>query len=161
MVFELNSSNSTATSVAQLGALTLLATSGGDRRELHSTEKPHQVIVRCSLFYTSTVSQQRSDGELRAKFQRLVEQWHDERGVSSSLTECVLCSAYQSIIGMGQPAVSLLLDQLKSEGDDPDQWFWALCAITGCQPVPEEDLGNFVKMSQHWLDWGRHNGYDL
>ncbi len=62
---------------------------------------------------------------------------------------------------MGQPAVPLLLGQLKSERDDPDQWFWALCAITGCQPVPEEDLGEFVKMARHWLAWGARNGYDV
>ena len=99
--------------------------------------------------------------ELREKFNGLVKQWHAQRGVSSSLTQCVLCSAYQSIIGMGQPAVPLLLGQLKSERDDPDQWFWALCAITGCQPVPEEDLGEFVKMARHWLAWGARNGYDV
>ena len=161
MVFQLNTSMSATTSTTQPEAPTLWATSGSETREVDTTEKHHQIIVRRSLFYSVTVSQQRSNRDLKEKFQRLVGQWHVERGASSSITQTVLCSAYQSIIGMGQPAVSLLLDQLKSEGDDPDQWFWALCAITGCQPVPEKDVGNFVQMARHWLDWGRRNGYDL
>lgn len=82
-----------------------------------------------------------------------------QRGVSSSITEGVLCSAYQGIIGMGTAAVPLLLRQLEAEGNDPDQWFWALRAITRCQPVPEEDFGNFSKMAQSWLKWGRQSGY--
>ena len=101
------------------------------------------------------------NAELREKFQRLVKKWRAQRGVSTSITEGVSCSAYQRIIGLGQPAVPLLLCQLQSERDDPDQWFWALSAITGCQPVPEGDLGNYVKMARHWLNWGRLSGYDL
>ena len=116
--------------------------------------------INSSAAESQAVSQE-SSAELREKFKGLVKQWHAQRGVSSSLTQGVLCSAYQSIIGMGQPAVPLLLGQLKSEGDDPDQWFWALCAITGCQPVPEEDLGRFVKMARHWLAWGARNGYEF
>ena len=98
---------------------------------------------------------------LLERFERLIRQWRVQRGASSSIPQGVLCSAYQSIIGMGRPAVPLILRQLKSERDDPDQWFWALNAITGCQPVPEEDLGNFVNMAVHWLNWGRNNGLDL
>ena len=93
------------------------------------------------------------------EFQQLVEEWRMQRGVSSSITEGVLCSAYQGIIGMGTAAVPLLLRQLEAEGNDPDQWFWALRAITRCQPVPEEDFGNFSKMAQSWLKWGRQSGY--
>ena len=98
---------------------------------------------------------------LLERFESLVRQWRVQRGVSSSITQGALCPAYQSIIGMGHSAVPLLLRQLKSERDDPDQWFWALNAITGCRPVPEADLGNFVNMATHWLNWGRNNGYDL
>ena len=60
---------------------------------------------------------------------------------------------------MGPAAAPLILRQLEAEGDDPDQWFWALRAITGCQPVPEEDFGNFSKMARCWLKWGERNGY--
>ncbi len=88
------------------------------------------------------------------EFRRLVGQWKTERGVLSSITQSALCPAYQSIIGMGRRAVPLILRQLKSERNDPDQWFWALQVITGDQPVKDEDRGNYVKMAQAWLDWG-------
>lgn len=161
MVSELNSSDSTAISIVQPGVPTLLATGSSGTRKLDSRQSHLRIIVSCSPFLKDTVTLQRSKGALLEKFERLVKHWHVQRGVSSSVTQGALCPAYQSIIGMGSPAVPLLLRRLKSERDDPDQWFWALNAITGCQPVPEEDLGNFVKMACHWLNWGRQNGYDL
>ena len=91
------------------------------------------------------------------KFQRLAAEWAEQRGASSSLTEIVLCEAYQSIIGMGKRAVPHILRQIRSEGDDPDQWFWALRMITLQDPVASEDRGNFVKMAQSWLEWGERN----
>jgi hypothetical protein len=87
------------------------------------------------------------------KFQRLVEQWQAERGAMSSITEAVLCPAYQSIIGMGESALPFIFAQLKSEGDEPDQWFWALKAITGADPIRPEDRGNYPLMSAAWLEW--------
>ena len=38
-----------------------------------------------------------------------------------------LLRPYQRIIGMGLPVVPLILEELERE---PDQWFWALEAIT-------------------------------
>lgn len=67
--------------------------------------------------------------------------------------------AYQRIIGMGPDAVPLILAQLEAEGDDPDQWFWALRAITAANPVKPEDQGNTVKMAEAWLRWAKHEGY--
>ena len=87
------------------------------------------------------------------KFQSFVSQWYRERGAMSSITEMVLCPAYQSIIGMGETAVSFILSKLESERDDPDQWFWALRALTGVDPVREEDRGNYPAMAQAWLQW--------
>jgi hypothetical protein len=87
------------------------------------------------------------------KFQKLVKKWKKQRGASSSITETIAMPAYQEIIGMGEKAVPLLLAQLRSEGDEPDQWFWALRAITGENPVKPEERGNFRKMSQAWLAW--------
>ena len=92
-------------------------------------------------------------------FQRLVNEWAEQRGASSSLREIVLCEACQSIIGMGERAVPLILRQILSEGDDPDQWFWALQMITQADPVASEDRGNFVRMARAWLEWGERNGH--
>lgn len=93
------------------------------------------------------------------KFQSLVDAWRQERGAMASITEAALCPAYQRILGMGPDVVPLLLQQLKSEGDEPDHWFWALKAITGADPVPNEDRGNLKRMAAAWLQWGSQQGY--
>ena len=92
-------------------------------------------------------------------FQRLVHEWQAERGATSSITEAALCPAYQNIIGMGELVVPLILDQLQAEGDEPDQWFWALSAITRANPVRDADRGDYVKMAKAWLEWGKNEGY--
>lgn len=97
--------------------------------------------------------------DLWSRFQTLVGAWEQERGAMSSTTEAAMCPAYQSIIGMGTAAVPLIMKQLESEGDDPDQWFWALTAITQAAPEKQADLGNYVKMAASWFDWAKNNGY--
>jgi hypothetical protein len=62
---------------------------------------------------------------------------------------------YQRIIGMGWPVVPLILEELRRE---PDQWFWALEAITEENPVPAADAGNVRRMAQAWIDWGVSQG---
>jgi hypothetical protein len=89
------------------------------------------------------------------KFRRLVEQWREERGATSSITKMAMCLAYQQIIAMGEPAVPLILHQLASEGDEPDLWFWALQVLTGEDPVPDEARGDMKKMAECWLGWAR------
>jgi hypothetical protein len=94
------------------------------------------------------------------KFRRFVDQWQNERGASSSITEMAACPAYQSIIGMGPAAIPLIIAQLRAEGDEPDQWFWALKAIAGGDdPVRDEDRGNYLRMAQSWFQWATNNGY--
>ena len=46
---------------------------------------------------------------------------------------------YQQIIGLGSCAVPLILAELRRE---TDHWSWALEAITGESPVPNEVAGN-------------------
>lgn len=63
---------------------------------------------------------------------------------------------YQELVAMGQVAVGPLL-QLIGE-----RWSWAVIAlweITGENPVPEEDRGDLIRMTQDWLEWGRGKGY--
>jgi hypothetical protein len=60
---------------------------------------------------------------------------------------------------MGEPAVPMLIEQLKAEGTDPDLWFWALNAITGVDPTSEKDHGNFPKMAASWISWAEDQGY--
>jgi hypothetical protein len=62
---------------------------------------------------------------------------------------------------MGSAAVPFILAEIRSEGDEPDQWFWALKAITGEDPVRDEDRGDVVAMAKSWLDWAKNSRYAL
>lgn len=94
------------------------------------------------------------------KFKRLVSEWRRERDATSSfVSDMAMCTSYQKIIGMGDAAIPLILSELRSEGDEPDHWFWALRVITDVDPVPVEDRGQTVKMARAWLAWGEQQGY--
>ena len=56
---------------------------------------------------------------------------------------------------MGYPVVPLILQELQHE---PDQWFWALEAITQENPAPPEAAGNVRVMAQAWIEWGKQRG---
>jgi hypothetical protein len=92
----------------------------------------------------------------REDFNRLVAQWRAERGHSSRLKDLAMHPAFQRIIGLGPPAVPLLLEEMKQR---PDQWDWALRAITGADPVPEEAWGKLNEIASAWVEWGRERGY--
>ena len=89
------------------------------------------------------------------KFDNLVEAWREERRATSSPIKVVMCPSYQKIIGMGKTAIPLIFRQLEAEGNKPDMWFWALRALTEANPVTDDIKGNFVKMAEAWLEWGR------
>ena len=56
--------------------------------------------------------------------------------------------SYQQILGMGWHAVPLILAELERE---PARWFWALRAISGEDPNPEEHQGRVTDMARDWL----------
>jgi hypothetical protein len=61
--------------------------------------------------------------------------------------------AYQQIIGMGRPALPLILDEMQKS---PNHWFWALFAITGHDVAAESQ--DFTSATQAWLEWGTNQG---
>jgi hypothetical protein len=85
----------------------------------------------------------------------LAATWREERGFSSSLTDLVLSPSYQRVIALGRPVVPYLLAELAAR---PDHWFWALSAITGVNPVPDQGAGNLQAMTEAWLRWGDKEG---
>lgn len=103
--------------------------------------------------FNSSVSRQNG---IRQRFYLLSRQWKMDTQYLSSINEMVLHPAYQQIVGMGPSAIPLILLELKR---DPDYWFEALKAITGIDPVVENDMGNLSGMVESWLDWGSVNGY--
>ena len=104
---------------------------------------------------SAIVSNEKSES-IDDKFSRLAEEWREQARFMSSITDMALVPAYQQIIGMGRDVVPLLLRELR---DDPDYWFWALKAITGADPVPEENRGNISAMAEAWVRWGEQEGY--
>ncbi len=97
--------------------------------------------------------------QFHCKFQQLAEEWKKERGAQATVAAMALLPSYQKIIGMGKGAIPLILEQLKSEGDSPDHWFWALAAISDENPVPTESRGKILEMSRAWLAWGQEKGH--
>ncbi len=69
-----------------------------------------------------------------------------------------MLSEYQQIIGLGSSVIPLILEDLAKE---PDHWGWALEAITGENPVPEEAAGDITAIADAWLAWGRDRGYPV
>jgi hypothetical protein len=62
---------------------------------------------------------------------------------------------------MGHKALPFILEHLKEETmrGAPDHWFAALWAISGENPVADEDQGRTRKMAEAWLAWGKQRGY--
>jgi len=86
-------------------------------------------------------------------FGELAAQWENETVFESVVTRKAMHPAYQRIIGIGAPAVPLILARLR---DEPAHWFWALTAITGADPAGGETTVEGA--AKAWLAWGRARG---
>jgi hypothetical protein len=96
--------------------------------------------------------------EALSRFPVLAARWKKDTAHLSNIARKALHPAYQEIIGMGKTAIPLLLAELQRE---PDDWFWALHAITGADPVSPNRRGNISAMTQAWLQWGHEQGYQV
>ena len=82
--------------------------------------------------------------------------WKSETFHLSSITDMMDLPSFKAIVGMGQTAVPVLLSLLER---DPYHWYIPLHAITGENPVPQDAAGDFDRITQAWLDWGRSKGH--
>jgi len=98
-----------------------------------------------------------SSAATRERFHRLASEWKEQSRYLSNTAQMAMLNPYQRIIGMGPPVVPLILEELERE---PDQWFWALEAITDENPVPQDAKGKVRLMAQAWIDWGKRLGID-
>ncbi|MEL7353906.1 MAG: hypothetical protein AAFN38_20960 [Cyanobacteria bacterium J06560_5] len=94
--------------------------------------------------------------DLERIFNRLVQSVLSETRSESSTNRIAVHPAYQQIIGLGRPAVPLLLKEVERRSG---RWFWALKSITREDPVPAGDRGKTKKMIDAWLAWGKQKGY--
>lgn len=90
---------------------------------------------------------------IRDRFQSLAASWKRDTARLSVLQKKILHRAYQKIIGLGAPAVPLILEELRRE---PDHWFWALESITDENPAA--GATTFDEARTAWLAWGREHG---
>ncbi len=90
------------------------------------------------------------------RFHNLKAEWEESASMLSSITEIAMHPAYQQIIGMGTPAITLILHEMSIE---EGHWFWALRSITGIDPVPTEYKGRIREMTEAWLKWGEEQLY--
>ncbi len=109
-------------------------------------------VIGRNLLYGSDVV----ESPVEREFLEHAKKWSDETAYFSSSTQIVLHPSYQRIIGLGPDVLPFIFRDLLSEDRD---WFWALLAITGDNPVAPEDAGDVPKMLQSWLRWGKDHGY--
>ena len=94
--------------------------------------------------------------QLATQFRQLAERGWSETRFLSSPTAIATHPAYQRIIGLGPQVIPLILTEMATT---PGQWFWALAALTGENPVADSDRGDVAAMTAAWLAWGRANGW--
>ncbi len=90
------------------------------------------------------------------KFYDLLWTWSQEVHTLSDIDAVCTHPAYQQIIGMGETSLPFIFAELQ-RGEA--YWFWALKAISGEDPISEENRGRITLMKQGWLKWGREHGY--
>jgi hypothetical protein len=93
------------------------------------------------------------DDGLRVAFEELAQTWTAETAHISSPVKLMEHPAYRQIVGFGPAVLPLLLRDL---AENRRFWFPALNAITGENPVPDEAAGDVGRMTDAWLEWGRH-----
>jgi hypothetical protein len=93
---------------------------------------------------------------LEETFQRLANVWQKAVAHLSSSNKRESHPAYREIIALGPAAVPMMLRDLEI---NHRHWFAALTAVTGANPVAEEDAGKILKMIDVWLNWGKQKGY--
>lgn len=94
--------------------------------------------------------------DLHERFAQLAAEWKEKSRHMSNTAQMAMLKPYQQIIGLGEPAVPLILQELQRE---PDHWFWALEAIAQVNPVPPEAAGRVQQMADAWITWGKQQGY--
>jgi hypothetical protein len=93
--------------------------------------------------------------DIRDVFEDLKTDWKSKSRYMSNSAQMATLWPYQQIIGMGRPALPLILRELQRE---TDHWFWALEAISGENPVPLDQSGQVENMARAWIEWGKQRG---
>ena len=137
--------------------------SGIDPSESHDTKSiswQAESVVDAIASWSSPllVIQPGAQGEispvLRRDFHHLVNQWKQETTFVSSSTVRWLNNSYLGIIGLGPPAIPLILTEMREGGL---HWGAALAAITRENPAAEAD--SLTEATDAWLHWAERQGH--
>ena len=91
----------------------------------------------------------------REQFRALADWWHEATDALSSPSQKVQHRAYQRVIGLREPVVPFILEDLRERGG---YWFYALERITGWSPLPKDRPVSFAAIKGAWLQWGSDQG---
>lgn len=113
------------------------------------------LVVASRFHLQATVDgESKTFGTAREKFGALEAWWwqHNDKRATMAFNHF----AYYQIVGMGAPAVPLLLERVASGSN---AWFLALRAITGLQLETQSRPEDAAASREMWLQWGEQNGY--
>jgi hypothetical protein len=96
----------------------------------------------------------REDRQVELIFRLAVEEWRRQSKHLSSIRRMLELPSYKRIIGLGRPAIPLVLRELEER---PSYWFSALRALTGEKEIANDK--DFQGACEAWIAWGRANGY--
>ena len=122
-----------------------------------ATKPSYQVAKRSkrwSVVFLSSGPRRSTDAE--EQFKHYALKWKAETGGDSSLTSITNNMSYLRVIGLGEKAIPLILQDLQKE---PAPWFVALRAISEDDSVGRDSPGDFHKMAAAWIRWGKDHGY--
>jgi hypothetical protein len=94
-----------------------------------------------------------SSDEVQEIFEPLAERWEVETEFLSMTPQITGHPAYFEIVGLGPPAVPLILERLKKS---TRLWFQALVAMTRENPAATAESHSAAAAA--WLEWGRSRG---
>lgn len=94
-----------------------------------------------------------ADADVAETFRTLARRWRSETGHLSVVQQKVMNRSYLEIIGLGRPALPLLLGELRER---PAHWFLALSSIARENPV--RPGASFDEAVKDWIAWGRARG---
>lgn len=114
-----------------------------------------RIIHRVAVGSLSATERQVSGSEIEQQFRVLASRWRNQTGLLSSPTRQAAHPDYLRIIAMGRLALPFVLRELRDHGG---QWYSALEAITGINPIPQDAVGNIREMKAAWLAWGESQG---
>lgn len=93
---------------------------------------------------------------LQEEFCSLRDEWLSDPFAQMMGVPDTLHPAFRRIVGMGEAAIPLLIQELDLK---TGHWDMALREITGEYPVPEADWGNLSRIASQWHLWAKARGY--